>query len=259
MPKNSDTTRNYLNINELPPPVGGGKETDFSSVNPHIIRLVSHLLDMADADYTLLTPIDKETLRDVLHYGSVERVARLQKVSRETIRSHTVKAIDALTRQIRVWEAPHQKLVEQSQRIQELEKDLATQKRLVTAQVSKHQKLEEENSHLRLQLNLLQPPQPQTAAQSTKGMIKVAEPMKRLLNSPLEEIRIPSHIVSKLNAHDIRRVYDLVRFRESHLARLEGITYSDLSRINRCLTIARLHLDTDVRWLDAQQEYYMKK
>ena len=39
-------------------------------VNHYIIKLVSRLLDMADEDYSVLTPIDREALRDVMTLGS---------------------------------------------------------------------------------------------------------------------------------------------------------------------------------------------
>ena len=38
-------------------------------VNHYIIKLVSRLLDMADEDYSVLTPIDREALRDVMALG----------------------------------------------------------------------------------------------------------------------------------------------------------------------------------------------
>lgn len=51
--------------------------TDKAKVNHYIIKLVSRLLDMADEDYSILTPIDREVLRDVLTYGSTEKVAKM--------------------------------------------------------------------------------------------------------------------------------------------------------------------------------------
>lgn len=40
--------------------------------------MVRQLLNMADADYTVLTPLDKETLLDVMNYGGIDYVARLR-------------------------------------------------------------------------------------------------------------------------------------------------------------------------------------
>ena len=68
---------------------------------------------MADEEYSVLTPIDRETLRDVLACGSIKKVAKKQHQSDSNIRIKANKAIDALTNQMKVWQAPHQKLLEQ--------------------------------------------------------------------------------------------------------------------------------------------------
>ena len=62
---------------------------------------------MADEDYSFLTPIDRETLRDVLACGSIAKVVKKQHQSESNIRIKTNKAIDALNKQMKVWQAPH--------------------------------------------------------------------------------------------------------------------------------------------------------
>lgn len=214
---------------------------------------------MADECCNVLTPLDKETLRDVLHDGSVEKTARKQHKSSQTIRMHVAKAVDILARQVRVWQEPHQRLVEQSQRIQELERALEAKERLISAQVKKCGQLEEEARQLRLQNRYLEKQHPSVTPHKAAGMTKADWATTRLLNRSLEDIRIPSNIVSKLNAHHIRKVYDLIRFKENFISRLDGIGYSDLSRINRCLHASGLRLDTDVRWDEELKAYYIKQ
>jgi hypothetical protein len=77
--KAKDLSTNNLNINEIEqntPPnsleLGLGKKGESADlhVNHYIIKLVSRLLDMADEDYSVLTPIDREALRDVMTLGS---------------------------------------------------------------------------------------------------------------------------------------------------------------------------------------------
>ena len=64
---------------------------------------------------------------------------------------------------------------------------------------------------------------------------------------------------NKLNHHSIYTIYDLVRYRENQLSRLEGITLSDLAKIIACLKRINLHLDTDVLWIEEYKDYYINK
>lgn len=108
-----DLPTNNLNVNEIEkytPPnsleLGSGKEGESTDkpVNFYIIKLVSRILEMADEDYSVLTPIDRETLRDVLACGSIAKVAKKQHQSEANIRIKVNKAIDALTSQMKVWQ-----------------------------------------------------------------------------------------------------------------------------------------------------------
>lgn len=110
---------------------------------------------MADEDYSLLTPIDREALRDVLACGSIAKVVKKQHQSEANIRIKTNKAIDALTRQMKVWQAPHQRLMEQGKLIQVLSKALENEKKnrelvkkltdMIDVQAHKYSMLEAEN------------------------------------------------------------------------------------------------------------------
>lgn len=212
---------------------------------------------MADEDYSVLTPIDRETLRDVLACGSIDKVAKKQHKSQQAIRERVNKAIDTIVRQVRVWQAPHRKLVSLNKRVLDLEKNLESQKNLLASQTMRCAKLEKENFELKEKIKNHEFDTPQDPFAT--GLTLVDDRTRRLLKSDLEEIHIPSLLVSKLHAHNIRKVYDLVRYKEKDLARLDGIGFSDLLKINRHLKPTGLTLGTDVRWVEASQEYYIRK
>lgn len=123
MTKELNTNRNSLNINALPPPIGRGKDSRYPQdpLNSYIIRLVSQLLDMADADYTLLSPNDKAALHDLLRFGSLEKMAKLEHKTVPAIRESVSQAIFALKSQILLWQNPHQEILTLSQQVKELE------------------------------------------------------------------------------------------------------------------------------------------
>jgi hypothetical protein len=123
--KTNDLPTNNLNINEIKqntPPnsleLGLGKagESNDIPVNFYIIRLVSRLLEMADEGYSIMSPIDRETLRDVLACGSIEKVAKKQHKSISLIRMRLKNAVDTLDSLFRSWQDPHQMLMEMNLR-----------------------------------------------------------------------------------------------------------------------------------------------
>lgn len=265
--KAKDLPKKNLNINEIgqnTPPISlelrsGKRGRPVSDVSHHIIKLVSRLLDMADEDYTILTPTDKKVLRDVLTYGSTEKVAQLQQKSDTTIRSKVNHAIDTLTRQMKVWQDPHKKLVELTRRIKELEQEIEIQQSQFLNLLHKCERLEEENKILKDQLLTLKGQQPTVDSQDASGLVKADKATTHNLNSCLEDINIPSNIADKLNVYDIKTIYDLVRLSEKHISRFRDISYSDLKRINRSLKKTGLSLGTDVRRIEGVGEYYIKK
>ena len=68
-----------------------------------------------------------------------------------------------------------------------------------------------------------------------------------------------SKLANKLKAYNVETVYDLVKYSEEQLSRLRIISATDLLRINQALKKTGLTLGTDVRWVEASQEYYIKK
>lgn len=88
MTKETDSNHNNLNINALPTPIGRGDDSGYPEVpvNSYIIRLVSQLLDMADADYTLLSPNDKATCAN-----NIKRVYHLVRLNKHQL--HNLKGV----------------------------------------------------------------------------------------------------------------------------------------------------------------------
>lgn len=224
---------------------------------------------MADEEFTVLTPIDRETLRDVLACGSIKQVAKKQHQSEDSIRYKVNKAIDALTRQMKVWQEPHQKLSEQGKRIQELEKALVNDKKnqelvkklsnIIDSQAHKFIMLESENLRLKEEIACLKSEWPPVDSQITNNYVKADEKTTHMLGLFLKEIKIPSRIADKLKSYEIETVYDLVRYSEEQLLHLRIISNSDLLRIKKKLKKTGLTLGTDVRWVEAAQEYYIRK
>ena len=224
---------------------------------------------MADEDYTVLSPFDRETLRDVLAYNSIKELAKKKHKPARTIYSRVNTALDSLTRQMKVWQAPHQKLLEQGRRIHELEIALENDKRnrelvkkltdMLDVQAHKYSMLEAENRALKQEIINLKAERPLMDSQSLNSYVKADEKTTRMLRHTLEEIRISSKLANKLKAYSIETVYDLVRYSEEQLSRFRIISATDLLRITQALKKTGLTLGTDVRWVEAAQEYYIKK
>lgn len=261
MTKETDSNHNNLNINTLPTSIGGGNDSGYPEVpvNSYIIRLVSQLLDMADADYTLLSPNDKAALHDLLRFGSLEKMAKLEHKTIPAIRKSVSQAICALKSQILAWQNPHQEILTLTQQVKELEDALQSQGEALSAQKAECEKLERENLELQERINLLEIILPATPPKQTSSLTKVDEMTKRLLDKSLEEIYIPTTVTARLRANNIKRVYHLVRLNKHQLHNLKGVRHYDVIRICRCLDAVGLHLDTPVRWVEEVQEYYIKK
>ena len=150
MTKETDSNHNNLNINALPTTISGGDDSGYPEVpvNSYIIRLVSQLLDMADADYTLLSPNDKAALHDLLRFGSLEKMAKLEHKTIPAIRKSVSQAICALKSQILAWQNPHQEILTLTQQVKELEDALQSQGEALSAQKAECEKLERENLEL---------------------------------------------------------------------------------------------------------------
>lgn len=272
MSKETSIKHNSLNINALPPPLElrpGKVGRPVSAVVPQIIKIVSRLMDMADEDYTHLTPVDRETLRDLLTCGSIAQLAQKKCKPITTIHNRASKALAAMTRQMEIWQAPHQRLKEQAKLIQVLSKALENEKKnrelvkkitnLLDVQAYKYSMLEAENQALKQEITNLKAERPLIDPQSLNNYVKADKITTRMLRRTLEEIRISSKLAYKLKGYNIETVYDLVRYSEERLTHLRIISATELQRINKSLKKTGLTLGTDVRWVEASQEYYIRK
>ena len=230
---------------------------------PYLIRLVRHLLDMADAEHQALSPIDKDTFEDVLKYG-ISEVARLQSVSINTVRSRIDRASDTLMSQIAVWQDAHSKIAELNAHIAELEAIAAPKDEIIQQQAEKLTRLEQENARLQSLLSDRQSQQcglweDMVCTKTPKGYTLVSPELKRKLNLRLEELDFPYSIVKTLNNSGIYYVKDLIPLTERELSGLDSLTLTDCSRIINHLDLHGLRLNAKLVYNSRTREYYTKE
>lgn len=128
MPKNSSDISNQLKINELPPPILGEAENVLTSDEAlpepqygyYIINMMWRMLNALPSDDEFRF-YEKDVLEDVLRYGSIDMIAKLNKVSPQTIRAKIKNALAHYEDLVRKLESNK----DQSDRIKDLEKQLA--------------------------------------------------------------------------------------------------------------------------------------
>ena len=128
MPKNSSDISNQLKINELPPPILEEAENVLTSDEAlsepqfgyYIINMMWRMLDALPSDDEFRF-YEKNVLEDVLRYGSIDMIAKLNKVSPQTIRAKIKNALARYEDLVRKLEINK----DQSDRINQLEEKLA--------------------------------------------------------------------------------------------------------------------------------------
>ena len=128
MPKNSLDISNQLKINEIPPPILEEAENVLTSDEAlpepqygyYIINMMWRLLNALPSDDEFRF-YEKNVLEDVLRYGSIDMIAKLNKVSPQTIRAKIKNALARYEDLVRKLEINK----DQSDRINQLEKQLA--------------------------------------------------------------------------------------------------------------------------------------
>lgn len=123
MPKSRIDEHNYLNINELPPPIDGGNENDFA-YSLSLAKLLRRFVRIAVPDHDDLTMSDVELLEAIIRYGSQKRVAELMHVSPSNVSTRLSRILPLLDARVTQWEDA-QAYIDQSDRIAELESQLA--------------------------------------------------------------------------------------------------------------------------------------
>ena len=128
MPKNSSDISNQLKINEIPPPILEEAENVLTSDEAlpepqygyYIINMMWRLLNALPSDDEFRF-YEKNVLEDVLRYGSIDMIAKLNKVSPQTIRAKIKNALAHYEDLVRKLEINK----DQSDRINQLEEKLA--------------------------------------------------------------------------------------------------------------------------------------
>ena len=128
MPKNSSDISNRLKINEIPPPILEEAENVLTSDEAlpepqygyYIINMMWRLLNALPSDDEFRF-YEKDVLEDVLRYGSIDMIAKLNKVSPQTIRAKIKNALARYEDLVRKLEINK----DQSDRINQLEEKLA--------------------------------------------------------------------------------------------------------------------------------------
>lgn len=224
--------------------------------SPHIIKLLRQLLNMIDDHYTNLSFVEKETVEDVMKYGSFQKVARLQHVSATVVRYRFYKCIDALTTQIMLWQEPHDEIERLRQKVSDLEEanERSNMMTRIKAQAEELEELKEENDRLR---NIIRKSKPDDEDQKNHYMIVDAR-LKRSLDSSLRNYALNADLIEKLNRHNIYKLFDLIRVSRAQMLELKGITVNEVNTIERLLRRMNMHLGTEIKWEGAIREYYIK-
>jgi len=88
---------------------------------------------------------------------------------------------------------------------------------------------------------------------------KLTPKLKRRLARKLEDVAFPIAIVRQLNAHGIFRISDLIQQSEADLSQFDGLTPEHIGKLQQHLSFMRLHLGTDILYVDALGDYYLKE
>ena len=102
MPKDSSLKRNHLNVSVLPP-VGGGKENDFT-YSRHLAKLLRRFVRFALPSQEEISFSDRELLDDVMRYGSLKEIARLRHVSEASLCRRVKEVLESLDATVDRWE-----------------------------------------------------------------------------------------------------------------------------------------------------------
>ena len=195
-----------------------------------------------------LTSIDKDTLSDVLRYGNVTKVAELHHLPVSTVSTRLKGAFHRLTRQMTVWQNDHQQLSQQQATARAMMSD-------IEAQEEEMKRLRAENEQLRLQLD-----QAGDSLHKPKLTLRKLTPLlKKRLARDLEKVAFPIDIVRQLNDHSIFKVSDLIQLSETDLLQLGGLTPDSIEKIKDHLHFMRFQLNTDIIYVEALDDYYLKE
>ena len=116
----SDLKHNNLEINNLPPPIDGGKENDFT-YSANVAKLLRRFVRLAMPDSFINTWRDIELLDDVMRYGSLTVIAQKKGCSVSSLSYRLGRVLNRLEERVAQCEA----YVSDAQAYADLERQLA--------------------------------------------------------------------------------------------------------------------------------------
>ena len=126
---------------------------------------------------------------------------------------------------------------------------------LIASQAAEIERLRAENERLQSLLDKMGGNQPQPQV----NLRKLTPKLKRRLAHKLEDVAFPIDIIRRLNAHNIFKVSELIQQSETDLSQFDGLTPEHIGKIKQHLDFMRLQLDTDILYVDALGDYYLKE
>lgn len=202
-----------------------------------------------------LTSIDKDTLSDVLRYGNLTKVAELHHLPVSTVSTRLQGAFHRLTRQMTVWQNDKQQIAQLHQQLSQQQATARAMMSDIEAQEAENKQLRAENELLRLKLNKAG----DDHHKPKQNLRKLTPQMKRRLARDLEKVAFPIDIVRQLNDHSIFKVSDLIQLSETDLLQLGGLTPDSIEKIKEHLHYMRFQLNTDIIYVEALDDYYLKE
>lgn len=214
------------------------------------------VIDMADEEAGI-TPVDRERFEGFLQYGSAKELAKKTKLSTFTINSslgHVVKVLEGM---IAHWEAPHRRLAELQREIAELKKPLQVRSMVEHRQLQAVKELKEENERLKATINELKGKGPEMP-KKTGAWRRCSVEMQTKLSRSVGKIALPALTVSSLESNGILNVYNLVRYTESQLSHVPGLSGPEVIRIIVRMRQMGLRLGMEVEWDEVNDTYLIK-
>lgn len=126
---------------------------------------------------------------------------------------------------------------------------------LIASQAAEIERLRAENERLQSQIDKMGGYQPQPQV----NLRKLTPKLKRRIAHKLEDVAFPVDIIRQLNAHNIFKVSDLIQQSETDLSQFDGLTPKHIDKIRQHLSYMRLQLGTDILYVDALGDYYLKE
>lgn len=212
--------------------------------NRQVIDLLRKLLNMATEESEELSPADKENFETLLRFGSFAEAAKKTHNSDYAIRESAAKALNLLLSQARIWQSPHAKLVELQQQIAELKKIHGGKFAVEQHQLEAMRLLRKENERLKKIVETYEPaPLPKAGL-----WVQAGDTMRLKLSRKLAQAGLPSLTVTRLESHGIITICDAVRYTESQISKLPGVSLSDVEKVVSRIRYMGLHMGMVVKW-----------